>query len=207
MQTFIETAQAPAAPAAPAVPDVEARDDTDRPLKPHNLDLNYGNLHIECYYFCKQCEDHFEVAQSLGYKRILFAAGFLKDPILNRCQQHKTRMQRNRLAPMTWDEFKAFLRKSLGESNAFVGHVWSKLRGDAQYQLEEGKDWTMHLEHLQSILLEFDTNNAPWKGQLGQTFYDSIKPSIKLWIAYIEEDLPLDDLIRTANKAEARAKI
>ncbi len=46
-------------------------------------------------------------------------------------------MQHNRLASMTWDEFKAFLRKSLGESNAFVGHVWSKLRGDAQHQSEE----------------------------------------------------------------------
>ncbi len=38
---------------------------------------------------------------------------------------------------MTRDEFNAFLKKSLGESNAFVGHVWSKLRRDAQHQLEE----------------------------------------------------------------------
>ncbi len=79
-------------------------------------------------------------------------------------------MQRNRLVPMTWDEFKAFLRKSLGESNAFVGHVWSKLRGDAQHQSEEVQDWAAHLEHLQSILLEFDTNNAPQEGQHGHTF-------------------------------------
>ncbi len=49
---------------------------------------------------------------------------------------------------MTWDEFKAFLRKSLGESNAFVGEVWSKLTGDAQYQSEEVQDWATHLEHL-----------------------------------------------------------
>ncbi len=32
-------------------------------------------------------------------------------------------------------------------------------------------------------------------------------PSIKLWIANIGEDIPWDDLIRAANKAEARAKI
>ncbi len=38
---------------------------------------------------------------------------------------------------MTWDEFKAFLRKNLGESKAFVGYVWNKLRGDTQYPLEE----------------------------------------------------------------------
>ncbi len=49
---------------------------------------------------------------------------------------------------MTWDKFKAFLNESLGESNAFVGHVWSKLRGDAQYQLEEVHDQAVHLEHL-----------------------------------------------------------
>ncbi len=108
---------------------------------------------------------------------------------------------------MTWNKFKALLRKSLGESNAFVGHVWSKLRGDAQYQLEEVQDWAAHLEHLQSILLEFDANNAPGEGQLGRTFYDGLRPSIKLWIANIGEDLPWDDLIRAANKAEARAKI
>ncbi len=86
---------------------------------------------MECYYFCQQCEDYFEIARSLGHKCILFAAGFLKDRILNQWQQYKTRMQRNRLAPMTWDEFKAFLRKNLEESNVFVGHVWSKLKGDA----------------------------------------------------------------------------
>ncbi len=108
---------------------------------------------------------------------------------------------------MTWDKFKAFLRKSLGESNAFVGHVWSKLRGDAQHQLEEVQDWEAHLEHLQSILLEFDANNAPREGQLSQTFYDGLRSSIKLWIADVGEDMPWDDLIRAANKAEARAKI
>ncbi len=93
--------QAPAAPAAQAAPAAEARDDTDRPLKPRNPDLYYGHSHIECYYFCQQCEDYFEVARSLGHKCVPFAAGFLKDRILNRWQQHKTCMQRNRLAPMT----------------------------------------------------------------------------------------------------------
>ncbi len=41
---------------------------------------------------------------------------------------------------MTWDEFKVFLRKKLGESNAFVGYVYSKLREEAQHQLEEVQD-------------------------------------------------------------------
>ncbi len=116
-------------------------------------------------------------------------------------------MQCNRLAPRTWNEFRAFLRKSLRESNAFVGHVWSKLRGDAQYQLEKVQDWAAHLEHLQSILLEFDANNSLGEGQLGRTFYDGLRPSIKLWIADIRDDISWDNLIRAANKAEARAKI
>ncbi len=78
--------QAPAAPtalAAPAAPATEARDDTNRPLKPQNPDLYYGNLHMECYYFCQQCEDYFEVVGLLGHKRVPFAAGFLKNRILN----------------------------------------------------------------------------------------------------------------------------
>ncbi len=83
-----------AAPTAPAL-DVEARDDTDRSLKPQNPDLYYGNLHMECYYFNQQYKDHFEVAGSLGHKRVPFATGFLKDHILNRWQQYKTRVQCN----------------------------------------------------------------------------------------------------------------
>ncbi len=206
MRTCIEKVRNQA-PTVSAVPAAEARNDTDRPLKPRNPNLYYGHLHMECYYFCQECEDHFEVAGSLGHKRVPFAAGFLKDRILNQWQPHKTRMQCNRLAPMTWDKFKAFLRKNLGESNAFVGHVWNKLRGDAQHQLEDVQDWAAHLEHLQSILQEFDVNNAPEEGQLGRTFYDGLRPSIKLWIVNIGEDMPWDDLIRAANKAEARAKI
>ncbi len=65
---------------------------------------------------------------------------------------------------MIWDEFKVFLKKSLGESNTFVSHVWFKLRGDTQYQSEEIQDWAAYLKYCQSILLEFDANNALQKG-------------------------------------------
>ncbi len=126
--------------AAPAAPVAKARDNTDNLLKSKNLNLYHNNLYMECYYFCQQCEDHFEVAISLDHKYVSFAAGFLKDHILNQWQQYNTRIQCNQLALMTQDEFKAFLRKSLGESNAFVGYVWNKLRGDAQHQLEKVQD-------------------------------------------------------------------
>ncbi len=84
--------QALVAPAAPAVPAIEAKDNADRLLKPRNPDLYYSQLHMECYYFCQQYKNHFKVVGSLGHKRVPFAAGFLKSCILNRWQQHKTRM-------------------------------------------------------------------------------------------------------------------
>ncbi len=70
-------------PAALAASAAEAKDNTHRPLKPQNLDLYYSHLHIECYNFCQQYKNHFEIAGLLGHKRILFATGFLKDCILN----------------------------------------------------------------------------------------------------------------------------
>ncbi len=125
MWTYIEKVrdQASAAPAVPTTPATEAKDDINRPLKPRNLNLYYSYLHMECYYFCQQCKDHFEVASLLGHKCISFITAFLKDHILKRWQQYKTRMQRNRLAFMTWDKFEAFLKKSQGESNVFVDQV------------------------------------------------------------------------------------
>ena len=194
---------------APAPAPVESREDAlDRPLKARNPDLYYGNSHMECYYFCQQCEDHFETAGAKGHKRVPFAATFLKDRILNRWQQYKTRTERNRVAPLSWEEFKAFLRKSLGESDAFVGHVWSKMRGDSQHQQEEVQDWAAHLEHLQSILVEFDADCAPLEGQLGRTFYDGLRPSIKLWIDEVgRQQLSWDELVTAANRAEAKAHI
>ena len=68
------------------VPNPEAvrEDALDRPLKSRNLDLYYGYTHIEHYYFCQQCKDHFKFAGFLGHKRMPFAAEFLKDRIFNR---------------------------------------------------------------------------------------------------------------------------
>lgn len=73
MWTFIERAQAPAALEVLAA---EARNNIDRFLKLRNLDLYYGHLHIEYYYFCQQCENHLEVAGLLGHKCVLFTIVF-----------------------------------------------------------------------------------------------------------------------------------
>ena len=58
----------------------------DRPLKARNPDLYYGHSHMECYYFCWQCENHFDMAGATGPKRVPFAASFLCDRVNFRWQ-------------------------------------------------------------------------------------------------------------------------
>ena len=65
-------------------PNAKAREDAlDKSLKPRNPNLYSFNSYMKCYYFYHQCKEHFEVARSLDYKRIPFAAGFQKNRILN----------------------------------------------------------------------------------------------------------------------------
>ena len=133
------------APATDPVPLAEPRHDiSDRPVRARNPDLYYGNLHIECYHLCQQWKDNFETAGPKGHKRVPFAASFLKDRILHRWQQNKTRTDGNPAAHLSWNELKVFLRQSIGESDAFVGNVWSKMRSDSQHQLEEVQNWAAH---------------------------------------------------------------
>lgn len=40
------------------------------------------------------------------------------------------------LKALPWTEFKAFLRKNLGDSRAFIDTIWSKVKRDSQYQQE-----------------------------------------------------------------------
>ncbi len=183
MQAYLEDRQNPAPAPAPgsAPPPADAWEKTSgKLLKATNPDLYYGNSHMECYFFCQQCEDYFNTVGGKDHKRVLFVTSFLKDRIFYRWQQHKAGTERSRAILLSWKEFKALLRKSLGASNAFVGSIWSRMRGEAQYQLKEVQDWAAHLEQLRSILLEFDADCAPIEGQLSRTFYDWLRPSIKL---------------------------
>ncbi len=75
---------------------------------------------MECYNFCQQCEDHFAIYGATGPNRIPFAAFFLRDRINFRWQQHKRKLEAESLVPISWDEFKAFLCKALGDFRAFV---------------------------------------------------------------------------------------
>ena len=86
-------------------------------------DLYYEKSHMDCYQFCQQCENHFEIAGATGPNRISFAASFLHGPINFRWHQHKLWYQGERMDPVAWVKFKAFLKKNLGDSRAFVDSI------------------------------------------------------------------------------------
>ena len=89
---------------------------------------------MDCYRFCQQCEDHFETAGAKELNRIPFAASFLHGGVTQQWLQYKRR--HDGATPITWPEFKGFLRKNLGDSRVFVHSIWSKTKKDSQYQDE-----------------------------------------------------------------------
>ena len=101
---------------------------------------------MECYHFCQQCEDHFEISGTTGMNHIPFAASFFRGSISLRWAHHKCRHES--ATPIMWSEFKAFLQKDLRSSQAFIDSIWNKFRRDSQYQLEEAWDWASHFQHL-----------------------------------------------------------
>ena len=138
LESFVQGQQQAQSQMAP--PALEPR---ERPLKARFPDLYYGNSHMDCYRFCQQCEDHFETAGAKGPNRIPFAASFLRRLVTQRWLQHKQR--HDGAVSMTWQEFKDFLRKTLGDSRAFVDGIWSKMKRDSQYQDKSVQDWAAHL--------------------------------------------------------------
>ena len=103
---------------------------------------------MDCSNFCQQCEDYFATAGAMRLTQILFATSFLRDRISFRWQLYKRKHNANILVPVTWDEFNAFLRQSLGNSLAFVDAYSGKIKKDSQYQLKEVFDWAVHLKYL-----------------------------------------------------------
>ena len=47
-----------------------------RALQARNLKLYYRSSPMECYYFCQQCENYFNMAGTTGPQRVSFAASF-----------------------------------------------------------------------------------------------------------------------------------
>ena len=196
IRAYLESNQGPKQP----------RVEREQSFKAKVPEVYYGKSHMNCYHFCQQCEDHFETAGATGTNRTLFAAIFLRENISVHWTQYKRRHWGEELTPITWIEFKAFLRKNLGESKSFVDSILRKLKRDSQYQLEEVYDWASHLEHFQSILMEFDLVAPPTESTMVGYFEKGLKPSIK---AEMNQDAThlhnYEELVAKAVRAEAKA--
>lgn len=53
----------------------------NRLLNAKNPNLSYSYLHIECYYFCRQCKNHFDTAEGMELKHISFTTLFLHNRV------------------------------------------------------------------------------------------------------------------------------
>ena len=109
---------------------------------------------------------------------------------------------------MTWAKFKDFLWKNLGDSKAFVDSIWKKIKRDSQYQDESVQDWAAHLEYLQSILIEFDSEWAPEEGTMIWYFREGLRPSIRVEMEQRGRELDsFEELVEKAVDAEAKAAL
>ena len=87
-------------------------------------------------HICQYCEDHFATAGATGSNRTPFVVLFLCARINFRWHQYKRRKESGSQNPPAWVEFKAFLRKNLGDSRAFVNTIWDRIKRDSQYLLQ-----------------------------------------------------------------------
>lgn len=89
-----------------------------------------------------------------------------------------------------------------------MDNIWSKLKRDSQYQLEEVQDWAAHLEYLQSILLEFDDAGAPEEFYLIRFFREGLKPSIRAQMEQRGRELDSwTEIVEKSVDAEAKASL
>lgn len=56
--------------------------------------------------------------------------------------------------------------------------IWKKIGTTSWYQFEKVMDLAAYLEHLQTVIKEFDATTAPKKNLLICYFQDGIRPSI-----------------------------
>ena len=196
----------PLAPAPAPQPLYFPDDPCERPLKARFPELYCGKTHMECYNFIQQCWDHFATTGAKEPNRMPFAATFLWEQALFYWQQQKAKNAGETDFPLTWEEFKAFLRWSLGESRAFVDSIWRTITLDSQYQQEKAMDWAAHLKYLQTVLKEFDPAVAPTEEVLICYFCNGLKPSIQAQTDEQSRDLDTwKEVIKNDIDAEAKA--
>ena len=56
---------------------------------------------------------------------------------------------------------------------------WEKIKRDSQYQLEEVLEWAAHLEHLLTVLREFDPAATPNEEIMIRYFRKGLRSSIR----------------------------
>ena len=177
----------------------------ERPLKAKFPELYCDKTYMECYNFIQQCEDHFAIARAKKPNRMPFGASFLQKQALLRWQQHKAKNTIETNVSFTWEEFKAFLCRSLGKSQAFGDNIWRTIRKDFHYQQKEVMDWAAHLEHLQIVLREFNSAAAPNKKVLICYFCDGLRPSIQAQTDERGQDLDTwEEAIKKSINAKAK---
>ena len=72
--------------------------------------------------------------------------------------------------------------------------------------MEEAQDWASHLQHLQSILSEFDPIQTPNELTMICYFREGLKPSIKVEIEQQDrETIDFEEIVQRAVNAEAKA--
>ena len=175
-----------------------------QPLKARFPDLYYGNSHMDYYCFSQQYEDYFEIARASRLNRVSFATSFLCGAVVQYWHQHKRRFEASDVS-MTWAKFKDFLKKNLGDDPAFANSICSKFRQNSQYQAKSVLDWAAHLEHLQSILLEYNPVGAPTKPTMLRYFQKSLKPSVLAKLEYWDLELEsFDQIVKNAIDVEAK---
>ena len=90
---------------------------------------------MDYFHYCPQCKDYFETSGATKMNLTPFATTLFCGIVSLRWTEHKRRDKN--VTPITWPEFKIFLRKNLGHSQALINSIWSKFRRDSQYQLEK----------------------------------------------------------------------
>ena len=93
---------------------------------------------MNCYQFCHQYEDYFEIFRGKRPNTILFAPLFLRGLVTQQWFQYK--QSHDGAAPMTWQEFKDFFQKKLKDCKTFVNSIWSKMKRDSYCQDKSVQD-------------------------------------------------------------------
>ena len=70
------------------------------------------------------------------------------------------------------------------------------------------QDWAAHLEYLQSILIEFDSECAPEEGTMIRYFREGLRPSVRVEMEQRGRELDsFEELVEKAVDAEAKAAL